>query len=57
MTGVFFVSLSYLERVEDIIWFKSKEVVATKLLALVTGWSLYEKLGFESSNEMVLLCE
>ncbi len=38
-------------------WLKSKEVAMIKLLTSPEGWSLYEKLGFEFSNEMVLLCE
>ena len=28
-----------------------------KLLTSTEGRSIYKKLGFESSNEMVLLCE
>ena len=38
-------------------WLKSKEVAMIKLLTSTEGRPIYEKLGFESSNEMVLLCE
>lgn len=38
-------------------WLKSREVAMIKLLTSAEGRSLYEKLGFKSSNEMVLLCE
>ena len=53
MTGVFFISLPYLEEGRKY----PKEVAMIKLLTSAERWLIYEKLGFESSNEMVLLCE
>ena len=53
MTGVFFVSLPYLEEGRKY----PKEVAMIKLLTSAEGRLIYEKLGFESSNEMVLLCK
>ena len=38
-------------------WLKSREVAMIKLLTSAEGRSLYEKMGFESSNEMALLCK
>ena len=38
-------------------WLKSKEITMVKLLTSAEGRPIYERLGFESSNEMVLLCE
>lgn len=38
-------------------WLRSKQFVMIKLLASAEGQLIFEKLGFESSNEMALLCE
>ena len=37
-------------------WLKSKGVTRIRLLASEAGRPIYEKLGFESSNEMILRC-
>ena len=38
-------------------WLKSKESVMIKLVASAEAQPIYEKLGFQLSGEMVLLCE